>query len=297
MSSESNSNAGQPDQAMSVQSRDIPEPIQREVRQRCGFGCVICGLPLYEYEHLRGWANVHRHVAEEITLLCDRHHREKTSGLLPLDDVIRADKDPFNKRSGVSKPYDLHFSGSEYKVKLGNNLITSSASGVAVAVSVDEIPLIAFSAADGHLLLHVLAFDKHNNVVLHISNNRLVYSISPWDIQFVGRNLIIREAKGEFLLDITFAVPNAIEIRRGHLLCNGVETVIKSEYVVLANDGRFMSGCTAANCSVGFAIGRHSPGLGAGFHWKDVPRYDVNKDVSLKKAAEEYARIRELVDG
>jgi hypothetical protein len=58
-----------------------------------------------------------------------------------------------------------------------------------------------------------------------------------------------------------------------------------------------MSGCTAANCSVGFAIGRHSPGLGAGFHWTDVPRYDVNKDVSLKKAAEEYARIRELVDG
>ncbi len=34
----------------------IPLPIQREVRQRCGFGCVICGLPLYDYDHIIGWA-------------------------------------------------------------------------------------------------------------------------------------------------------------------------------------------------------------------------------------------------
>ncbi|WP_198036130.1 hypothetical protein [Salegentibacter sp. T436] len=69
-------------------SRNIPLPIQREVRQRCGFGCVICGLPLYEYEHMEEWAKVKRHDAEEITLLCDRHHREKTAGLLPKAVII-----------------------------------------------------------------------------------------------------------------------------------------------------------------------------------------------------------------
>ena len=61
----------------------IPSGIQREVRQRCGFGCVICGMPLYEYEHMKEWAIVREHVADDITLLCDQHHREKTSGLLP----------------------------------------------------------------------------------------------------------------------------------------------------------------------------------------------------------------------
>jgi trigger factor len=277
-------------------SRDVPDPVQREVRQRCGFGCVVCGLPLYEYEHLLGWANVKRHVAEEITLLCDRHHREKTSGLLPLDDVRQADKDPFNKRSGVSKPYDLHFSGADYEVALGNNSFTSSAVA-SVAVSVDEIPLIGFSLVDGHLLLNVLSFDKYNNVVLHIANNRLVYSISPWDIQLTGRNLIIREAKGEFLLDMTFAVPNKIAINRGHLRCNGVEIVIKPEYVALANDGRFMSHCTAVDCSIGFGIGRHPSGLGIGFSWSNVPRYDIDRVASLKKAAEEFERVREMMAG
>lgn len=71
-------------------SRNIPRPIQREVRQRCGFGCVICGTPLYEYEHMEEWAEVKRHVAEEITLLCDKHHKEKTNGWLPKEDVRKA---------------------------------------------------------------------------------------------------------------------------------------------------------------------------------------------------------------
>ena len=70
--------------------------IMREVRQRCGFGCVICGRPIYEYDHILGWAKVKRHVASEITLLCDNHHREKTAGFLPNERVIEADKAPFN---------------------------------------------------------------------------------------------------------------------------------------------------------------------------------------------------------
>jgi hypothetical protein len=54
-----------------------------------------------------GWANVQRHVAAEITLLCDKHHREKTGGLLPLAAVQAADQDPHNLRSGMSAPYSL----------------------------------------------------------------------------------------------------------------------------------------------------------------------------------------------
>src|SRR5262249_16069797 len=97
---------------MKAPSKEIPRPIKRQVRQRCEFGCVICGLPLDEYEHMEGFAKVKRHVAKEITLLCDRHHREKTGGLLPLSDVRDADRNPFNKREGVSPPYNLHYSGN-----------------------------------------------------------------------------------------------------------------------------------------------------------------------------------------
>jgi hypothetical protein len=57
--------------------RAIPEPVKREVRQRCGFGCVICGKPLYDYDHKLGFSKVRRHVAEQITLLCPTHHADE----------------------------------------------------------------------------------------------------------------------------------------------------------------------------------------------------------------------------
>ena len=105
-------------------SRNIPLPTKRDIRRRCGFGCVFCGIPLYEYDHMLGWANTHTHVSEEITLLCDQHHREKTAGLLPIEVVREADANPFNLRSGSSKPYDLHFSGDSCEAILGSNTLT-----------------------------------------------------------------------------------------------------------------------------------------------------------------------------
>ena len=93
------------DEQVPPTSRNIPLPVQHEVRQRCGFGCVVCGLPLYQYDHLLGWANVHRHLAGEITLLCDQHHREKGAGLLPNEVIIEANRIPHNLKTGVSKPY------------------------------------------------------------------------------------------------------------------------------------------------------------------------------------------------
>src|SRR4030042_2333444 len=88
----------------SPSSRNIPLPIQREVRRRCGFGCVICGMPLYEFEHMLGWAKVPRPVTEEITLMCDQHHRERTAGLLPIEAVSEANANPYNLRGEYQNP-------------------------------------------------------------------------------------------------------------------------------------------------------------------------------------------------
>jgi len=48
--------------------------MQREVRQRCGFGFVICGIPIYHYDHIIDHAEVHEHTADKLTLLCPTHH-------------------------------------------------------------------------------------------------------------------------------------------------------------------------------------------------------------------------------
>ena len=275
-------------------SRNIPLPIQREVRQRCGFGCVICGLPLYEYEHMEEWAVVKRHVADEITLLCDQHHREKTGGLLPVEVVKAANKAPFNLKEGNSKPYNLHFAGTEATIEIGSNSFSCKDNGYGTAmvpVSVDGTPLIGLILADGHLLLNLVVFDECNVPVLHIKNNQLIYTTSPWDIQLVGKKLIIREAHKKILFEVEFFPPNRVVINRGRLLRNGVEILIRPSNILVTNNSTLLRDCHARNCYGGLIIGYHENPVGGFMALQSVPRYLGDRTEALKFEKESLQRI------
>lgn len=266
-------------------SRNIPLPIQREVRQRCGFGCVVCGIPLYEYDHMEGWAEVERHIAEEITLLCDQHHKEKTNGLLPLEDVKQANNDPFNLREGVSKPYDLHFSGEEAEVLIGSNTFTTKYQGygtISVPISVDGIPLIGFILGDDHLLLNLVIFDEFNKRVIHIKNNQLYYSTDPWDIQLVGTKLTVREAHRKILIEIKFNPPNKVTINRGRFFCNGVEILVRPTNILITNNAMLLKDCGTRNAAGGLIIGHHDKPLGGFMTITNVPRYLGDRKEALR---------------
>lgn len=275
-------------------SRNIPLPIQRAVRQRCGFGCVICGMPLYEYEHMKGWANVREHVAEDITLLCDQHHREKTGGLLIEQQVLEANANPFNLRAGVSKPYTLHFSGREAEVVIGSNAFSCVDQGYGtqmVPLSVDDTPLIAFILGDGHLLLNLNIFNEYNEIVMRIVNNQLLYSSSPWDIQLVGTNLKIREAERKILIEIDFYPPNKIVVNRGRFLRNGVEILVRPRNVLITNNAMVLSRSRAHNCPSGLIIGPHQRRLGGFMRIESVPRYLGDRSEALAFERECFAEL------
>jgi trigger factor len=252
----------------------IPLPILREVRQRCGFGCVICGIPFYQYDHILGWAKTERHIAEELTLLCLQHHGEKTSGLLPNEVVIEANKNPYNLRQGVSKPYNLHYSGSECETRIGSVVFTTKDEGYGteiIPLSIDDIPIIGFIMSNGHLLLTLNLFDHFNNFILRIINNQLVYSVSPWDIEFIGRNLIIRGKKRNIFIDIKFEVPNKIIISRGRFILNGVEVLIHPDFVHVVN-GIKTSHMRVENFHGGLILGRNEKQVRGAVSVPKIPR-------------------------
>lgn len=266
-------------------SRNVPLPVQREVRQRCGFGCVICGMPLYEYEHMEEWALVKRHVAEEITLLCDQHHREKTGGLLPKEIVREANSNPFNLREGVSKPYTLHFSGKCAEVVIGGNSFTCEDEGygtIMVPISIDGVAMVGLILGDGHLLLNLVAFDEFNVPVLHIKNNQLFYSVAPWDIQLVGTTLTIREAHRKILLEIEFSPPNKVMIKRGRFLRNGVEVLVREENILITNNACYISGCHAHNCHGGLILGHHEKPMSGFMAVQGISRYLGDRKQALR---------------
>jgi hypothetical protein len=258
-------------------SRNIPLPMKRAIRQRCGFGCVICGLPLYEYEHMLGWANVQRHAAEEITLLCDRHHTEKTKGLLPEETVTQANANPFNLQKGVSSPYHLYFSGDlAFKIStcmFANPMVYQDKEGNifsrCVAMVIDGIPILEYVRFNNQLFLNIQLFDEFNERILWIVENQLVYKTDTWDIEFVGRNLILREKQREILIDMIFSPPNLIEFNKGRILLNGVEVFINPNGLSINGD--------KANLSNSFFGGDLCIELGVNFPQKHEASYRKRK--------------------
>lgn len=237
-------------------NRNIPEAIKREVRRRCGFGCVLCGLPLYEYEHMKEWAEVKRHVAEEITLLCDQHHREKTGGLLPVEKVQSANREPFNLRKGVTPPFNLHYGGNTAEILIGgNSIITNRLQEGFIALAIDGTVLIGFHFEDGHALLNIKIFDENNNCILIIERNQLNYSISSWDIEMIGQRLTIRSAAREILIEMIFSPPSKINITRGRILHNGIEILVRPSHIFIVNCAHFIKGDIIEDCASGYTIG------------------------------------------
>ncbi|EIF42278.1 cell division trigger factor [gamma proteobacterium BDW918] len=235
------------------------------------------------------WAVVQRHIAEEITLLCDQHHREKTGGLLPKQQVEAANKSPYNLRADTSKPYNLHFSGNKACVEIGSNSFTCEDQGYGTAmapISVDGTPLIGLILADGHFLLNIVIFDEYNCPVLQIKNNQLFYSTSPWDIQLVGTTLTIREAHRKILIEIDFQPPNKVIIKKGRFLRNGVEILVRPQNILITNTLTYLSGNHAHNCTGGLVIGYHEHPIGGFIALNGVPRYLGDKSEALKFEAE-----------
>lgn len=266
---------------------EIPESIRREVRQRCGFGCVLCGLPLITYEHMEGWAKVQRHVASEITLLCDQHQRERTNGLLTVEQVRAADANPINIGRGVSTPYGLHFELDAHRTVhavIGGNRFSTSKQTESALIAVDDTDLVWVAIDDqGGVYLHMNIFDENNNLALVVVRNEVQYRSSIWDVTFEGTTLTLREAAKALLLEVRFLPPRTISIDRGSLLYNGVEIIIAPQLIYCG--GRVMAGNVSHNCQAGLVAGRNMRGLSSGFAWPDIQRLTPEERRRSKQGA------------
>lgn len=273
---------------------DIPAGIQREVRQRCGFGCVICGCPVYEYDHIVEWSETKHHKADELTLLCIKHHGEKTKKILPVQKVKEANAKPHNISEGVSNPQTLYYSGSSFKLKLGDSVSTYSGlqdGQTFFPFVIDGEPIVSFTNEGGNIFLNVEIRDEAGQVIFRVEKSELTYSTGLWDIEWAGQVLTIRERLRKILLEIEFNPPNQVSINRGSLHFNGVEIEIGKDYIYCLNNQCFLGNCQVHGAGYGFAIGNPVPEGGSGIVFSGVPRPVPDRD-----AAKEYLRrkIKEI---
>lgn len=248
-------------------SRDIPEYAKRAVRQRCGFGCIFCGAPVYDYDHIEPFAQTGDHDPSNLTLLCPNHHREKTAGRLHSDIVRERNEKPFNKRSPLSVVHDLHFRGRKIDVKIGGTWFSASLVGPQKqfsAVIINERRLCSFFVEDGKLLLSLVAHDEYGSNLIEIDRSELRHSTEKWDVQFSGNRLAINDSPRRVILELLLHPPAGIEIRRAYFTWEGYSLTVVPTMAIGPN-GNLVMGGVGRNLDVGFTLGRNRHGFGCGF--------------------------------
>ena len=208
--------------------RNIPEEIKRQVRQRCGFGCVICGYAIYEYEHFSPeFAQAKIHGPDGITLLCPLHHALKTRGLLSLELIIKHNKSPKACEQGFSRgPFDI---GNEHPIiVLGG--VTFERNQILLRVYGDEILSIQppFEMGQPFLLSAFLTNDK-NEVILEVVNNEWKTSTDNWDCTVIGNVITIRSRLNNIELVLRSTQPHSIIIERLKMQHRGIFIACEGE--------------------------------------------------------------------
>lgn len=247
---------------------EIPSSVKLKVRRRCGFGCVICGLPLYEYHHVIPYAVSRNHDPDNITLLCDRHHKEATNGLLPSTKIAEANLRPLNKRSNISTPFGLHF-GSPIEVIIGGNslaTLTARHEPYAVtAIRIDDVDIIGLQASkSSELFLNIQIFSMDGFPILYVHENEIIYSVEKaWDVEFKGKTLTIREAKRKVLLKLRFDPPHRVSIVQGVIAYMGAGVFVFPKHIVVANTLQVFKGFKVERSEIGLFVGDKDKKKGA----------------------------------
>jgi hypothetical protein len=100
----------------------------------------------------------------------------------------------------------------------------------------------------------------------------------PWDIEFKGRALTIREAAREILIEMRFEPPNRVIVSRGRFLRNGVEVIIHPTRGILVVNNKVKIDDVhiyrlGKRCQTAISIGAPSrPDLKGAIRVPDVPR-------------------------
>ena len=181
-------------------SRTIPETVKRKIRKNSGFGCVICGAGICEYEHVEPeWVNAVTHNPKFMTLLCPSCHSKKTRGIISKEKVKEAMLNPKCKTKGFTFD-ELDFGSTRPLIQFGKILFVDPL----ILISINNISYFTIiPPINGEpFKLNAIFSDNEENELVAIENNIWKGNSENWDIETKGRNIIVKKKLGEIALHI-----------------------------------------------------------------------------------------------
>ncbi len=233
-------------------SRSIPSDIKRKIRQNSGFGCVICGCGIFDYEHVDPlWIDAESHDAENMTLLCPTCHAKKTRGMMSIQTIHSAMNDPKTKQNGYSSDiFDFH--DKHPFIEFGGVRLENCP----VPIQVNGAPLFQIDSPEEPgtpFRLSAEFYDSFGQKSLFILKNEWRAFNTNWDVEVKGPTITIREKAGKLNLTLTAVPPEGIIIER--LQMNYQEWKFLGGKDYLTVNGMTFTDCLVSNCSVGMAFG------------------------------------------
>jgi hypothetical protein len=215
--------------------RDIPEAVKREVRQHCGFGCVVCGAAICEYEHFNPpFMEARAHLKEGIALLCGGCHGKVTRKLWSKEKIAMAWGNPCTFKQGCSK--DALDVGAEFSLVLGSCTYRRFRNIIATASGQSWFSIDPPEAVGAPCQVSVEFRDEVGACVLKIEHNELVIPNRNWDVEFDGPKLTIRTGLGQLAL-VMRADPGVLTISRLSVIAHGVRIEVLDGMVTMERNG------------------------------------------------------------
>lgn len=170
--------------------RNIPAAVKREVRQRSKYGCVICRIGFYHYEHIEPFENVDAHRADNICCLCGGCHDGVTRGQLSKGAVIAAyQRIQTATADEVGPPFGpLDFHTGTATLRIGGLRYPSTVRTVVRYHGVDVISLNPGEGSEPGSISAVFT-DDDGAPILELRDNEWVGPTEGWDITVIGQRL------------------------------------------------------------------------------------------------------------
>ena len=194
-------------------SRYIEQNIQLKILQDAGFGCVICGLGIIEYEHIDPeFKDCLEHNPENMTLLCPTCHSKKTRGFLSIETILNAKKHPYFLTKGHSNEFiDL---GKNYPQVIIAGSLFEHIEHVVVIKNTSFFRINQPINQNDTFTISACFFDDNSKPSLIIDNNQWIALNTNWDVEAVGGKIIIKNNSNSYNLIMNFNKPNTIDIEK-----------------------------------------------------------------------------------
>lgn len=230
--------------------------VRREIRGRCGFGCVICGLAYYDYEHFApDFKDAKEHNPQGMTLLCMQCNQKRARGTLSAATVARANENPKCKQQGFAselfdfgpEPIEVFFAGVSF---------TDCRTLIQIR-GVDVLSIRPPEEPGSPVLLSGFLADSTGATTLKIVDNEWSAGDENWDVEVVGPRITIRRGPGDIALQIRVLPPHKLTIERIDLQFEGYFLKGDEEVLEISRDGinwtSFFS-CSMVGCEFGFLM-------------------------------------------